>query len=110
MVAFLARLRALLFFYRSAAPFMLGITGLIIGCVQLPSLVLGWAKFALSTLLFIKLLTAPAVWYLSEQQQPHQYWFYFNMGLSRSVLWGSIVGLDFLLFLVFTTLLNLAVA
>lgn len=99
MLTFSARVRAVLLFYRGAAPFMLGTTGLLIGCVQLPCLLGGWKVFALPTLLFFKLLTAPAVWYLSEQQRPHQYWFYFNRGLSRSVLWGSVVGLDGLLFL-----------
>jgi hypothetical protein len=99
MVTFSARLRAVLLFYRGAAPFMLGVTGLLIGCVQLPCLLAGWTKFSLPTLLFLKLLTMPAVWYLSERQRPHQYWFYFNMGLSRSLLWGNVVGLDGLLFL-----------
>ena len=110
MVTFSTRLRAVVLFYRSTAPFTLGITGLIIGCVQLLGLLMGWAKFSLLTLLFIKLLTAPAVWYLSEQQRPHQYWFYFNMGLSRSVLWGAVVGLDALLFLALSALLNQAFA
>jgi hypothetical protein len=106
MITFSARVRAVFLFYRGVAPFMLGTTGLFIGCVQLPCLLAGWTRFALPTLLFFKLLVTPAVWYLSEQQRPHQYWLYFNMGLSRSTLWGSVVGLDGLLFLACAAGLN----
>jgi hypothetical protein len=95
----LIRLRAVLLFYRSVAPFMLGITALLIGVVQLPGLHEGWAKNALLTLLSIKLLTTPAVWYLAEQMRPNQYWLYFNLGLTRSFLWGSVAVLDGVLFL-----------
>jgi hypothetical protein len=102
----LIRLRAVSLFYRSVAPFMLGITALLILVVQLPGLHEGWAKNALPTLLSIKLLTTPAVWYLAEQMRPNQYWFYFNLGLSRSFLWGSVTVLDALLFLVPAAVLN----
>lgn len=95
----LIRLRAVTLFYRSVAPFMLGITALLIGLVQLPGLHEGWAKNALLTLGSIKLLTTPAVWYLAEQMRPNQYWFYFNLGLTRGFLWGSVTVLDGVLFL-----------
>ena len=67
--------------------------------MQLPGLHEGWAKNSLFTLLFIKLLTGPAVWYLAEQLRPHQYWFYLNLHASRGVLWGGVAVLDGLLFL-----------
>jgi hypothetical protein len=99
MAALLTRLRAVVLFYRSVASFMLGSTALLIGCVQLPGLHEGWAKNAVPTLLGIKLLTGPVVWYLAEQMRPNQYWFYFNLGLSRSFLWAGVGVLDSLLFL-----------
>jgi hypothetical protein len=99
MAVLLTRLRAVVLFYCSVASFMLGITALLIGCVQLPGLYEGWFKSALPTLTGIKLLTGPVVWYLAEQMRPNQYWFYFNLGLSRSFLWAGAGVLDGLLFL-----------
>lgn len=110
MAALLTRLRAVVLFYRSVASFMLGITALLIGCVQLPGLYEGWFKNALPTLVCIKLLTGPVVWYLAEQMRPNQYWFYFNLGLSRSFLWVSVGVLDGLLFLGPAVVLNTLLA
>lgn len=110
MAIWLIRLRAVALYYRSVAPFMLSITALLIGCVQLPGLYEGWAKGALPTLVGIKLLTAPAVWYLAEQLRPHQYWLYYNLGASRGLLWAGVVGLDGLLFLAPATAIQLLYA
>ncbi|AWM32944.1 hypothetical protein DDQ68_09225 [Hymenobacter nivis] len=86
-------------FYPSVAPFMVGISALILLVVLWPALHEGWASGLLLKLLLVKLATAPAAWYLSEQLRPDQYWFYFNLGVSRRFLWGGLVVLDGLLFL-----------
>ena len=99
MATWFTRLRAVAVFYRSVAPFMLGISALLIGLVQVPGLHEGWARGALPALVLSKLLTGPLVWYLAEQLRPNQYWLYFNVGLSRSGLWASVVALDGLLVL-----------
>ncbi|OGX84548.1 hypothetical protein BEN47_16160 [Hymenobacter lapidarius] len=99
MVFVFTWLRAVLLFYRSIAPFMLGISGLILAAVLLPALHEGWGEGLLPGLLLTKLATAPVVWYLSEQLRPGQYWFYFNLGVSRRRLWSGVVALDGLLFL-----------
>ena len=39
------------------------------------------------------------VWYLSEQLRPEQYWFYFNLNVSRRRLWAGVVAFDAALFL-----------
>ena len=94
MLFLVTHLRAIGLFYRSVAPFMLGISGLILLAVLLPALHEGWGSGLLPGLLLTKLATAPVVWYLSEQMRPNQYWFYFNLGVSRRRLWGGVVALD----------------
>ena len=91
-------LRAVFLFYRTLAPFALGITGLLIGCVLVPLLHAGLASGLLPKLLLAKLLTEPVVWYLSEQMRPDQYWFYYNLGVPRKHLWAGVAVLDGLVF------------
>ena len=86
-------------FYRSVAPFMLGVSGLLLGAVMLPALLEGLGRNLVFRLLLAKLATAPVVWYLSEQLRPEQYWFYFNLHLSRRQLWAGVVLLDLIPFL-----------
>lgn len=110
MALLVTRLRAVLLFYRSVAPFMMGISGLILGAVLLPALLEGWSAGLLPGLLLIKLATAPVVWYLSEQLRPGQYWFYFNLGIPRQQLWGGVVVFDGLIFSGCALLLRVALA
>ena len=88
------QLRATGLFYRSVAPFMLGISGLLLLAVLLPAIREGRSGGLLPGLLLAKLATAPVVWYLSEQLRPGQYWFYFNLNVSRRRLWAGVVALD----------------
>ncbi|GAB3590609.1 hypothetical protein [Hymenobacter daeguensis] len=99
MMILLTRFRAGLLFYRSVAPFMLGISGLILAAVLLPAIYEGRARGIVPALLLAKLATAPVVWLLAERLRPHQYWFYFNLNISRRQLWSGVVVLDGLLFL-----------
>ena len=99
MTILTTQLRAVALFYRSVAPFMLGISGLILLVVLLPAIHEGPGGVLLPGLLLAKLATAPVVWYLSEQLRPGQYWFYFNLHVSRRRLWAGVVALDGLLFL-----------
>lgn len=99
MLLLLIQLRGVVLFYRSVAPFMLGITALLVGCVLVPGLQEGWGAGALPALVLAKLLTGLAVWYLAEQLRPHQYWFYYNLGIARGWLWVGVLLLDGLLFL-----------
>ena len=99
MTTLTTQLRAVGLFYRSVAPFMLGISGLLLGAVLVPALLEGLAHDLVFRLLLVKLATAPVVWYLSEQLRPGQYWFYFNLNVSRRQLWAGVVALDGGLFL-----------
>ncbi len=99
MTILTTQLRAVGLFYRSVAPFMLGISGLILLAILLPAILESWSSGLLPALLLTKLATAPVVWYLSEQLRPGQYWFYFNLHLSRRRLWASVVVADAALFL-----------
>ena len=110
MTALITRLRAVSLFYRSVAPFMLGVSGLILGAVLLPASLEGRADGLLPALLLIKLATAPVVWYLSEQLRPGQYWFYFNLNIPRWQLWTGVVALDELLFVGSAQLLRVVLA
>ena len=96
-------LRAVLLFYRTLAPFALGITGLLIGGVLVPLLLAGLSGGLLPKLLLAKLLMGPVVWHLSEQMRPDQYWFYYNLGVPRQHLWAGVAALDGLLFLAVAT-------
>ena len=100
MTILATQLRAVGLFYRSVAPFMLGISGLLLFAVLVPALLEGSTHGLISRLLLAKLATAPVVWYLAEQLRPGQYWFYFNLHISRRRLWVSVVALDTGLFLV----------
>ncbi|MDB5268367.1 MAG: hypothetical protein JWP58_1407 [Hymenobacter sp.] len=93
------QLRAVALFYRGVAPFMLGVSALILLAVLLPAIREGWSGGLLPGLLLTKLATAPVVWYLSEQLRPGQYWFYYNLNVSRRRLWTGVVALDGGLFL-----------
>jgi hypothetical protein len=97
-------------FYRSVAPFMVGVSALILLAVLLPALVEGWGRNLLPKRLLIKLATAPVVWYLSGQLRPGQYWFYFNLNMSRRRLWAGVVALDGLLFGAAALLMRAALA
>ena len=100
MTILATQLRAVGLFYRSVAPFMLGVSGLLLLAVLLPGLLEGWWRAGmLPTLVLAKLATTPVVWYLSDQLRPGQYWFYFNLNISRQRLWGAVVTLDSILFL-----------
>ncbi len=90
----LTQLRATLLFYRSVAPFMAGISSLLLLAVLVPALLEGFAHDLIFRLLLAKLATAPVVWYLSEQLRPGQHWFYFNLNMSQRRLWAGVVVLD----------------
>ena len=92
-------LRAVGMFYRSVAPATLGITAVILGAGQLPALFEGVATGAVPLLVLIKLLTLPAVWYLAERARPDQYWFFYNLGISRAALWLGVALADTGLFI-----------
>ena len=110
MTILVTQLRAVGLFYRSVAPFMLGISGLILLAVLLPATREGWSGGLLPALLLIKLATAPVVWYLSEQLRPGQYWLYFNLHISRRRLWAGVVALDDGVFLAGALLMRAALS
>jgi hypothetical protein len=101
-----ARLRGIWLFYRGVAPVLLVISGLLLLVMQLPAMVQvpGATEERVSGvppgLVLAKLLSGLAVWYLANELRPHQYWFYYNLGLSRAWLWGGVAVLDGTLFLV----------
>lgn len=103
------QLLAMLLFYRSIAPFTLLVSGLILYFVLIPAQSHGWRGSLLGPLL-LKLATAPVVWYLSERARPNQYWFYYNLHLSRRRLWAGVLAFDYLLFLVAVLLLRAALS
>ena len=99
MTILVTQLRAVGLFYRSVAPFTLGVSALLLLAVLVPALLEGFAHNLIFRLLLAKLAIAPVVWYLSEQLRPGQYWFYFNLNMSRRRLWAGVVALDAALFL-----------
>ena len=99
LVPLIAQARAILLFYRSVVPFVLGVSALLLVFVLLPLLLEGKANSSLPALLLVKALTYPVVWYLAEQMRPDQYWFFFNLGLTRRRLWAGLAALDSLVFL-----------
>ena len=110
MAILLTQLRAVALFYRSVAPFMGGISGLFLLAVLVPALLEGFTHDLIFRLLLAKLATAPVVWYLSEQLRPGQYWFYFNLNISRRRLWAGVVALDAALFLGVASLVRAVLA
>jgi hypothetical protein len=94
MLLFLRRhLGAALRFYRSVAPFSLGVTlvmaGLLLPFRHEPNY---------GVPLLLKLLTWPALPYLQERMRPHHRWWWHNLGYTRRQLWVSAFGVDMLVF------------
>ncbi|MBO0360085.1 hypothetical protein J0X19_19145 [Hymenobacter sp. BT186] len=46
------------------------------------------------SVLLMKLVTYPVVWYLSGQMRPNQYWLYLNLHIAPWQLWAGVVLLD----------------
>ncbi|NML65328.1 hypothetical protein HHL22_08940 [Hymenobacter sp. RP-2-7] len=67
--------------------------------VQLPGVREGRVSGVPPGLVLAKLLSGLAVWYLANELRPQQYWFYYNLGLSRAWLWGGVAVLDGSLFM-----------
>jgi hypothetical protein len=106
MVVWVTRLRGIWLFYRGVASVLLFISVVLLLVMQLPVLVplLGLREERVSGvppgLVLAKLLSGLAVWYLTNELRSQQYWFYYNLGLSKAWLWGGVAMLDGVLFLV----------
>lgn len=100
-------LRALYSFYRTLTPSLVVFSLLIIGT----SIPFGnWPLRLEGSVLCMKLVTFPLVWYLSEQLRPHQYWLYLNLHIAPWHLWAGIVLLDTALFSAAVLLIHQLVA
>lgn len=106
MAVWITRLRGIWLFYRGVAPVLLVISAALLLVMQLPVMMqVPGLREAGGTgvspgLLLAKLLSGLAVWYLFNEMQPQRYWFYYNLGLSRTWLWGGVAVLDSSLFIV----------
>jgi hypothetical protein len=90
-------LRALGLFYRTVALFT-GLFSLLILGVAVVGPFGTWPLPLTAGLLLTKLGTFPAIWYLSGQLRPHQYWLYLNLHIAPWQLWAGIIALDTALF------------
>jgi hypothetical protein len=87
--------RALFLFYRTLLPSLSLFSLLILGT----SVPYGnWPLQLSASVLLMKLVTFPLVWYLSERMRPHQYWLYLNLHIAPWQLWAGVVLLDTLAF------------
>ncbi|GAB3297323.1 hypothetical protein [Hymenobacter tenuis] len=100
-------LKALALFYRSVLVYTLLVSGLIIGSSLLPKFG-NWPP-PLVPVLLLKLLTFPPIIYLTSQFRPHQYWFYRNLHLSPRQLWGGVMLLDGVLFVLLVIVASLLI-
>lgn len=53
----------------------------------------------LSVLLVFKLFSFLVIFYLTNEYKKKEYYYYFNLGLSKILLWGGALIFDFLFFL-----------
>lgn len=58
----------------------------------------GWSPFMY--LFWFKIVSMGLIWYATDQYRRHTYYYYFNLGFSKTFLWAVTLGLDFGLFLV----------
>lgn len=111
MAVWNTRLRGIWLFYRGVAPVLLLISALLLLLMQLPAMVQvpgaseGQVSGVPPGLVLAKLLSGLAVWYLANELRPQQYWFYYNLGLSKTWLWGGVAVLDGGVFMVAAELL-----
>lgn len=83
--------RALFLFYRTQFSALSLFSLLILGT----SVPFGnWPLQLGVSVLLMKLVTFPVVWYLSGQMRPNQYWLYLNLHIAPWQLWVGIVLLD----------------
>jgi hypothetical protein len=88
-------LRALFLFYRTLLP-SLSLFSLLILDTSVPFG--NWPLQLSVSVLFMKLITFPLVWYLLGQMRPNQYWLYLNLHIAPWQLWIGIVLLDTMVF------------
>lgn len=106
MAVWITRLRGIWLFYRGVAPVLLVISAALLLVMQLPVMMQvpglheAGGTGVSPGLLLAKLLSGLAVWYLFNEMQSQRYWFYYNLGLSRTWLWGGVAVLDSSLFIV----------
>ena len=89
----LKTLRLMYSFYRRFCLVTLGLTACCIA--------IGWDQ-GISTfapLFWFKIISLLLVWYLVQTFQSNVFYYYWNLGVSKSRLWVFSLGFDFLLFL-----------
>jgi hypothetical protein len=94
----LLKCKAIFRFYRTFWSFSNLVTLSLIG-VSLERIVHYFSLFFVYFWWF-KLLSEGAVWYLVRQNYSTKFWFYHNLGLSETVLFGGAFALDILIALV----------
>ena len=57
----------------------------------------GWSTFIY--LFWFKITTLGLTWSMMDRYKKHVYYYYFNLGLSKTLLWTVTLGLDFGLYI-----------
>lgn len=91
--------RLILTFYSGFAIASCGIT------VAAGGLFAAYGLSMIAALFWLKVITNAVLWYFINQLKRKEYYYYHNLGLSKKVLWGSALTIDFSLF--FLTLIAL---
>lgn len=91
------RIRALISFYLGFLPAGWALTMIGIFIFHQQYSVHGWSTFIY--LFWFKIISLSLIWYMMDRYRKQVYYYYFNLGLSKTLLWGFTLGIDFGLFL-----------
>lgn len=59
---------------------------------------------AFQGIFWLKILSAAVIYYFVNQLSKHEYYYYQNLGLSKTTLWATTLSLDFILYIAFIIL------
>lgn len=94
----MSRIHSIISFYLAFLPAAWALTLICILIFHRQYPVYGWSTFVY--LFWFKMISLGLTWYTMNRYKKQVYYYYFNLGLSKTSLWSVTLGVDLALFLV----------
>ena len=79
-------------FYRGFLPASWSLTAICLFSFHVLYSTYGWNTFIY--LFWFKVITLGLLWYVMDQYKKRVYYYYFNLGMSKTTLWSVTLGVD----------------